>query len=461
MEYQVETTASDYHWLSASLKNLPAIKALQGCLDDEVELFMPVDCERPDRLRADGIWLLSGTIDGQPVAVGWWDFRVKGGSFGRSVCRRFLAFLRAVEQRHQPLLLVVNSLGLRFMEGRTIFADVFGLIPALLRFKRRQLLVTACQGRCLGFGALVFGLGHYRLAAGTGATLSLTGPEVFQLFFGQRIAFSEVAATEAEYHRSGLIHELPDRLGDMMMRAAYVLKYLGGDRPLPAIPYEEVAPGQALTVSSLLQALGGRALEVFPGYDSRLQAFVAELGGRRLGVLLNPPGQVNNMFAFRSLVLYREALQLFRALRLPLLVLLDTPGVDPRFDGQNQRVLEQLLSVTEEVINYPYRKMGVVIGRGFGGANSLGMPKVYGAEATYGLAGLQLGVMHHSIIEQLLSGSAPLLAQWNAARAEEKDDCSDVVEAGILDGIISIDGLAGVVMKTLFATSPPPLMEVG
>ena len=74
----------------------------------------------------------------QDVAVIWSDFRVNGGSFGGDIANRITSFLKQCEQRRLPLIVVMNTLGYRFMEGRAVFNEVFSLIPTLDCYSRQQ-----------------------------------------------------------------------------------------------------------------------------------------------------------------------------------------------------------------------------------------------------------------------------------------------------------------------------------
>jgi acetyl-CoA carboxylase carboxyltransferase component len=160
----------------------------------------------------------------------------------------------------------------------------------------------------------------------------------------------------------------------------------------------------------------------------------------------------------RTLRLYQDALRLFRAWRLPLLSLLDTPGVDPRIDNSNQDVIQQLIETNRAIIHYPYPKMGVWSGRGFGGANTLVIPRCYGSFANYVILDrTRVGVMHESIISHLLEKSKRLLSLWQASRVTETEDFQDLVDAGIATRAIRLEEMGTVVSAFLRGDIASPL----
>lgn len=442
-----------------SLQKSAFLKKLEGLLDDEIEIYVARDLQL-SRVNLDGLWLIKGTINHEPVALAWSDFRVKGGSYGHYVGVALQAFLASPEIAYLPLILGVNSLGFRFMEGRGIFDAVFGIIPAIEKHKQNNLVLSLCFGQCLGLGSLVFGLGHYRLAVEQDTTINLAGPDVFKMFFGEKVAFSDVASSRQQYLKTDIIHELVADMDEAQSRLKILFLALQAKshsfhyahthqraQIFSEISKESISERN---LCRLMSKVGDEYVELFKGYSDRLRAYIVLVDGEYIGVLANPPKNMNNMFTCRALTLYLEAVKLFETLQLPLLILLDTPGVDPRMDGNNQHTIDRLLAVTGKIISYPHKKMGIVTGRGYGGANTLLIPKVYGGAAVYVLdKDVEMNVMHESIMRKLLSGSAQLLGQWEESRLLESPDFSDVIASGCIDRVIGEDDIRKVVQRHL------------
>ena len=416
-------------WLDIELAQFSFLQPLSVLGIDQVKAWLPAaDAADVRRTSADGTWLLRTTGLQQNVAVIWSDFRVNGASFGGDIARQIASFLLECEQRSLPLILVMNSLGYRFMDGRTAFNDVFNLIPALDKYGRDHLMVSICHGQCLGLGAILFGLAHYRIGVRHDSTLNLTGPDVFRLFFGGKVDFTAFASVDQQYLKTTLVHERVDDLS-AALRSAYTLAQITTTTEhLPALAMTESdeSPPDFLSRQRLrvdracqevLAVFADRHLSLFAEFDSRMRVYLVECEGQLFGLVMNPPENSNNMITVRTLKLYQDALRLFRVLRLPLVSFLDTPGVDPRIDSNNQDIIQQLIETNRAIIEYPLPKMGVWIGRGFGGANTLVIPRVYGSFANYVIQGrTTLGVMHESIIEHLLGKSKRMLTMWQQAR---------------------------------------------
>jgi acetyl-CoA carboxylase carboxyltransferase component len=424
-EYRWLTLASGREHFLQKLFDAFGFKTLQVWVD------APVTDAGFDRLCCEGLVTALGECDGRPVAIAWSDFRVKGSSFGRANSRRFAAFLRHLRLAPEPVPLVylVNSAGLSLMEGRTAFSDAFALWPELLRYAEERLVLTCASGKCLGLAPVLYGLGHYRVAVAHGTQVNLTGPEVIKLFFGEGFDFAARAAAERCLEHHELVHELVPSVE----AALQLFRGLIEGRPAAA---GTPAPLGANTAALLATFLDAAPLELVPGWCPRVRVLMGTRRGRPLGVFVNPLERSNNMITVRTLEKYAAGLDLFRALGLPVVSVLDSPGIDPRFEQSDANLIRTMLRVGERIIRYPHGAMSVVAGRCFGGASTLAFPKVFGGWRAVALRGAQFGVMHERIVDQVLRGSPRLLAEWRRVADAQGADYADLLAEGSLDALV-------------------------
>lgn len=441
---------SEYKWLRCRSSELKFLRPLEGLLSEYIELFVDNDVDTISRVNLDGLILIRVAINHFELMIAWSDFRVNGGSFSLASANRFNQFLLYADQRSTPLIFAINTMGLRFMEGRSIFSAVFSMITYLKSFSESNLLITFAFGNCLGIGALLFGLGHYRIASDSASTLNLTGPDVFALFFGKKVDFNNVASTNAQFTKTDLIHELVHSKDEFILKVINILGFNSNGKFLePTFDRLKQKKHKNERVNKLLVNCADTATELLPNFDDKVFIFLVVLAGKRYGLMLNPLGHSNNMITARTITAYSFALRFFAQLGLPVLSLLDTPGADPRECPVNQHIIEKLISISADIINYPFRKVGIGIGRVFGGATVLSFPKVFGASANYILSSAQSGVMDPTIIEKLLSGSASLKAQWQKSHKRETSDFKDLLSNGTFDGVIEMSELRSTIKKSL------------
>lgn len=414
------------------------LRAFRTLFDSEqVSIFWDEANGEFSRIHAGGVVTLVGEVRGLRLGVIVCDFRVNGGSFGKENSTRITEFVRAMEREGTPILFQLQTLGVRIMEGRTVFAKAFGVLPALARFAESNLLITSVNGQCLGLGALIFSLGHYRLAV-AGKTLNLTGPEVFEMFFGKAVDFEHVAAVERQLEKTELVQEIQPSDVALYERVRAIVGFTGYAAE-PATSDAERESSVDLKADSLLRAVGNEAHEVLTSMNKVVRAYVVKRGGRAVGVLMNPPGNPNNMFNVQTLQKYCAALDLFAALRVPVISFVDTPGADPRVDGKNADIVGALVSLAKRIMKYRFGLMGVVVGRCFGGASIVAFPKSFGGTRVVAVRGSTIGIMDQRIVSKLLANTPRLLAQWDEACAAQSPDCADMIEEGIIDEMVERD----------------------
>lgn len=450
----VSSTHQDGHWQAISLSDHSFLSPLAPLFPESVELeAFALNEGKIDRLSCQGMVAVVGKIGGQKVGVLFNDFRVNGGSFNIANSQKANAFIAHLTKEEIPLVMVFNTIGVGIMEGRKVFMDSFGTMPSLFDFREKNLpLITVAIGRCLGLGAILFQMGHYRISVREKNSFNLTGPEVIRLFFGGQTNFDALSSGERQFEKNDIVQELADSPEAALAKAHALLYHWlteGEEAPFStqvvsfpgAIPIGEYINGNQLNESEtklfrLLKHVGDSALEVYEQLSPVVRTFLVRRGSRTVGVFANPPGHPNNLITVAALERYNAALGLFKAMGVPIISFLDTPGIDPRFEHQDDDIVRLIVSVGKRIIQYPHGHMGFLVGRCFGGATTLAFPKNFRSLRNVAVKGCQVGVMGESILEQILESSPRLLEIRREVRKTEKEDFSDLIETGMLDAVV-------------------------
>jgi|WetSurMetagenome_2_1015567.scaffolds.fasta_scaffold67438_2 methylmalonyl-CoA decarboxylase subunit alpha len=420
-------------------------RMLKPLLDEAADVdHFTLDKADFNRKASDGFFSLKIQSAAGTFGVLYNDFRCAGGSYGQRNSQRLRSFIDELAVKRIPLLFAVDSMGARITEGRRVFQHAFAIFPSLLRYIRNNLLVTCNIGRALGVGAIMFAAGHYRMAIKGKSLTNITGPEVLRLFFGEAHDFNSIASSDTHLQNNVLINDLSESKEEMFGKARQLLSVRQRRVVEPLLPQPSVSFPTALSsvdpeinLTSILDAISTARTEVFACLATSVKTFIATRNGRSFGVFINPPGYPNNLITALALDKYMLALNLFRALRLPVVSFIDTPGADPR-DNQkgNNDVIAKMLAIIREIIDYPYGKMGIVAGRGYGGATVLGFPKVLGSQKVFALEGASIGIMDSRIVESLFSNSKALMSAWQQVSPTQTADLSDLIGDGAIDGIL-------------------------
>lgn len=438
-----------YEWKEIALRDFHFLSVLAGIYGENahVELYWDPSLEF-NRVQADGVIAVRGFVNNQRISVILNDFRVNGGSFGRKNMNRLNQFMAQIEKHDGSLIFVLNTLGARFTEGRSLFAEVFSMIPALQSYRTNHLYVAATLGKCLGMGALFLGQAHYRIALGTESLINLTGPEVLSLFFGKEVPdFKEFASAGHQFKTNSLIHEiLPDtaslylRLRELVSYPASIESNASENLLIPHEGNPKYLKSERALVN-ILNEIGTKACEVFPQLSSVARTFLIQRGGRTMGMIANPPLHPNNLLTVEAIERSQFAMALFAAMKIPVLSIIDSPGGDPRASESDADAILKMVELVHTMIDYPHGKMGIVSGRCFGGSCMFAFPKIFGSQHTVAIEGAQLGIISDFIVEKLLERNPRMKLEWAKNQNIDLPDLSDMIAAGQLNAVIPMTQL--------------------
>ncbi len=440
--------------------DLKLLSALSDLLTSDQVNYYIEEGQHLDRREMDGLVTLVGLVGRQRVGIIWTDFRVGGGSFASENSTRVSSFIKYLDKQGLPLVFYINSLGARFMASRTLFDNAFGIIPDLYRFSQNNLLIGVSIGKTLGLGALFFTQAHYRLALAEQTQINLTGPEVHKKFFGQiDDPFDQYTSAESQSEANHLIHEILDSLRTLSNRCRSLISFSYGDGKADenVTLIKDIEQGGLLINQSshekledLKKNLADEMLEIYAQRSNVVKTYIGKMAdGRRIGFLVNPPGHPNNLLTVNAIEKCSAALKLFKVLMIPVVSVLDCPGGDPRRHESDKDALRKMMQLTHEMIDYPFLKMGIINGRCFGGSGMFAFPKIFGGLRNVAVKGSQMGVMHKSIIAELLSGSPVLLENWKKLTADETADLADLQASGTIDAVINYNEIRTEIEKFL------------
>lgn len=458
-----------YQWYKAELREYPLLSVLNNFVEPAITMLGPElnGGAKPNRIQWDGLFTFLAKIDGVELGILFNDFRVSGGSFGTENSNRTIAFLDYLEEHKIPCIFFVDALGVRFMEGRTVLKHPVSVIPRLASFASKELLITVSKGNTLGVVAFYFRLGHYRFAIKDKSQINLTGPEVIRLFFGQKYNFEEVSSASHQLGNRRMVQEVLPDMSCILSRIRNLILIRAG-KALPETYYEPrkdpalksfIKPvPEGTPLQSILEGLGSY-VEIFEETDSVLRAFIMRRKGRYFGIIANNLGNSNNMVGPQGFAKFSDAFKVFEKLQLPVMSIIDTPGGDPRQAGDNICIIEEMIQAMLSIYHYPYKKLGVVAGRSFGGASMLGMPKAAGGHRVLVLEGSNVGIMHKSILREILKKSPAILEQWEQSSILETEELQDLLANNSIDRLIPVSELGGEVDGFLLELTQDPRDE--
>jgi len=423
--------------------------------------------QRVDAIAGDAAGLICLDVLTDTIPGGMWvmltDPRIHGGTLTAGNLRLLRQFIALARSDTRPFVFILATGGVRLTQPRTLFQNVFGAVPDLFALRQTRLLVTIALGKALGMGAIFFGQGHLRIAASPDTLINLTGPGAYQAFFGAGSQpYGEWASAGHQFGTNHLIQELADSPQAALMRAQAVLRFVCGDAQgfatdikesghaaLPSPPRERPADAGG-HLAALLTSMADAALELYPDGGKRWRTFLCRLNGRLYGLLVQPPRNPDNLIGVKEVRRALDGMRLFRALGVPLVSAIDSPGGDPRQSESDGDLVLASLELVEALSTYPHPKLGLLLARCYGGIGLFTLPRDHGSLGLFALEGARIGIMSDAIIDSLVPPGAKLRTEWETTRQIHTPTMQEMLETGNLQGFWQRDALKSHLGAQLF-----------
>jgi acetyl-CoA carboxylase carboxyltransferase component len=437
LSYPINRSYMDYKLHTISLEDESYLSFFRQLSPNTQEVFAFIENDiEPSRVNFDGMITCLSQVNNQKVAVIFCDFRVFGGSFSVKNSKRVCAFLHFLNKNSIPLIFAINTIGVRIFEGRKVFEEAFKIIPALRDYCRNNFLITMNLSKALGLGAILLTLGDYIIGVGPDSATNLTGPEVFKLFFGTKVDFTQESSSIKWINENQLVHHICENKEEAFQFSKCFFDFFNNKTLKLEQDHKINHSSLNKETKHLIDTISINHIELFSQLKGSVKAIVAKTISDNVGIMINPIGE-GNLIDILTIKKYQLACNIFKKLKLPIISLVDTSGFDPRIDQVAKGQLAEVVKLAVDLMDYPYYKFGIVLNRCFGGASILSIPNFLGGDSSVLVRGSKMGIMSEKIIESLLTGSPRLLGIWNENRKGEDDlNYSDLLQSGLVGDVI-------------------------
>lgn len=338
----------------------------------------------------------TGRIDTRPVVVIAEDFTVKGGSIGHPNAAKRARLVRLALEQQIPLMLMLDGAGERASNQSERYPHAPGDLQLVAELKGQVPVVALVLGSSAGHGALT-GMFADLIIMSQGATLFSAGPPLVAAALGREVTPEELGSARMHTHDSGVAHNLctddPEALALARRFLAYLPTRAGGLLPAAASP----EPGETRTGERDLEALldiipplpqqaynmhrvlelvvdHGSLLELQPDYGRNLITALARIGGIACLVLANQPAVQAGAITAEAAEKASHFLDVAAAFGLPLVSLVDNPGVMPGPASEQAGVLKSAGRMFSSQRAFRNTKVVVTLRKAFGfGSSVMGM----------------------------------------------------------------------------------------
>ncbi|MET0454413.1 MAG: carboxyl transferase domain-containing protein, partial [Mycobacterium sp.] len=397
-----------------------------------------------------------GTVFGRRVAVVASEFGFLAGSIGVAAAERITTAIERATAEGLPVVASPSSGGTRMQEGTVAFLQMVKIAAAVELHKQAHLpyLVYLRHPTTGGVFASWGSLGHVT-AAQPGALIGFLGPRVYEHLYGE--PFPAGIQTAENLHRHGVIDGVVpiELLRSTLDRALKVLsdppgpaQQAPGPEPVADVPaWDSVEasrrpdrPGigyllkHGTTERVLLSGTGGGQERNGPGNAPGHGAAttllaLARFGGQPAVVVGQQRGVGGGLVGPQALREARRGMALAAGLRLPLVLVIDTPGPALSAEAEEGGLAGEIARCLAELVTLNTPTVSVLLGQGSGGPALAMVPADRVLAALHGwLAPLPPEGASAIVYRDVLH--APELAAAQGIRS------ADLLRNGIVDAIV-------------------------
>jgi acetyl-CoA carboxylase carboxyltransferase component len=239
------------------------------------------------------------------------------------------------------------------------------------------------------------------------SSMFLTGPGVVREALGEDVTAEQLGGTRV-HERNGVCHFVAPTDANAAYLARELLGYLPAHRdaappvwptcePLPYDPSDPVPadPRRVYDVREVIRGLvdGGELLEAAAGWARNLVTGFARMDGRTVGIVASQPRYLGGIIDADAAQKGARFVSKCDAFRIPLLVLVDTPGYMPGTKQESAGVIRFGADFVHAFAAAEVPRVTLILRKAFGGAYITMNSKDLGADYVFAWPNAQIGVM--------------------------------------------------------------------
>ena len=360
-------------------------------------------------LAGDGVVGGTGAINARTVVVIAEDFTVKGGSIGHPNAAKRTRLVRLAQERLFPLILMLDGAGERATNQTERYPNTPGDLQLVADLKGIVPVVTLVLGTSAGHGALT-GMFADLIIMLEGSAMFTAGPPLVKASLGLDATPEELGGAIMHTTISGVAHNLGRTEEECFTMARYFLSMLPQHSGLP-IPEIRSTGGEKRRVDDLLDIIPPQSnqaydmrhvlsaicdsdslFELQPGFGKNIIVAVAKMGGTACMLVANQPTIQAGAITVDAADKATHFIEVATNFKLPLITLLDNPGVMPGPAAEKSGVLKAAGRMFLAQRRYQGKKIVVTLRKAFGfGSSVMGMNPWDGQAISLALPCVSLG----------------------------------------------------------------------
>lgn len=343
-------------------------------------------------LAGDGLVGGTGKVLDRTVVAMAEDFTVKGGSIGHANAAKRNRLVRIAAQQRLPLVIILDGAGERASNSAERYPNTPNDLQLVCDLKGQVPVVTMVMGVSAGHGALT-GMFADFIVMLEGAALFTAGPPLVQASLGISTTPEELGSANMHATESGVVHNvarteqqafaqvrhflslMPQRAGEQAPQSRGDANAMAREVPelLQIIP---PAGNEGYDMRKVLHAIADEnsVFEMQPGFGGSIVVALAKVGGIPAMIVASQPLVMAGAITRQAAEKATHFIEVASSFGLPLITLLDNPGVLPGPQSERTGVLKAAGKMFYAQRKYVGKKIVVTLRKAFGfGSSVMGM----------------------------------------------------------------------------------------
>ncbi len=357
---------------------------------------------------ADGLVAGTAQVEGRRCVILAEDFTVQGGSIGHPNAAKRARLVRLALERRYPLLVLLDGAGERASNQTERYPHAPGDLQLLADLQGRAPIVAMVLGSSAGHGALAAMFADLVIMA-EGSSLFSAGPPLVKAAMGIDTSAEQLGSALLHTRDSGVAHQRCASEAECFSLARRFLALLAepdaatnaadpaasAPRPVPGLL--DIIPPAVAQPYDMRRVLGelvdtDSLLELQPDYGRTLVAALARIGGRSCMLIANQPAVEAGAITRQAADKASYFINLAHRFGVPLVSLVDNPGVMPGPAAERSGVLRAAANMFRAQRSYRGQKVVVTLRKAFGfGSSVMGMNPWDRQLVSLALPGVSLG----------------------------------------------------------------------
>jgi acetyl-CoA carboxylase carboxyltransferase component len=390
--------------------------------------------------RFDGVIAGICRVRGTEAAVFAQEPSYKGGSMGLGHTKRLEKLVSVATDEKLPIIGFYDSGGVRVQEGGHSLEEASALVGQLIRARDVVPVISAVMGTVSGAAAYAAYMGDAILMIRGKSSLFVWGPGVARAETNTVVSAEELGGADVHSANGTASHVLGSER-ECLETVARLLAYFRGKGPGSLqgekAPLSQERFGQTFDPGSFMEFRGSYARSVITG--------LSLLEGRTVGVIASNKEVLRGFLDVDACRKITRFASMCNSLRIPLVTLLDCPGVYPGPDQEKAGLVRASGEAIKEYASSGCPKVAVITGEAYGGAfvgfasKALGSKKVF-AYPTARISVLSLSAYSEIFLKRRVDALAGEARQTELDRSSnefvKQMDPSIGVKEGYIDEII-------------------------